>query len=204
MTSERMTVSEFDFTELNAIVKRRHETGDYGRARIEMSRDVSDGLLSLATVPTSRDLPDSLLGIPVYVDESLAPGAWRLVADDDGEADVYQERVRRILGGAFPNLDPILTGEVPIEPPWRIEAEREVHKWAAYVPVSTDQALEYRLITEDEARAQGWMPWTRPPVSWWRRFRLDLASRWFTVRLRVGRAVGNRIAGVNLSDYDHE
>lgn len=68
-----------------------------------------------------------------------------------------------------------------------------VHKSAMYVPISTELALDYGLITEEQARAQGWTPAPpAPPVPrapWWRRarwrpadWRERIALAWFVLR----------------------
>lgn len=78
------------------------------------------------------------------------------------------------------------------------EPELTVHKLAAYVPISTEVALEYGLITEEQARAQGWTP--APPVRLSRRTRLRWW--WSAQRERAGRRLGGWIAGVDLSERD--
>ncbi len=71
-----------------------------------------------------------------------------------------------------------------------------VKQLAAYIPVSTEQALDAGLLTEEQARAQGWTPYVPPPVPWHRRARW----RWQAWRERAGRKVGGWIAGVDLSE----
>lgn len=73
-----------------------------------------------------------------------------------------------------------------------------VHRATAYVPVSTELAVEYGLITEEQARAQGWTPApsvrlpSRLRLRWW----------WADMRERAGRRLGGWIAGVDLSERD--
>lgn len=73
-----------------------------------------------------------------------------------------------------------------------------VHRQSAYIPVSTELALDAGLITEEEARAQGWTP--PPPPT--RRDRLRW--RWQAWRERVGRKVGGWMAGVDLTEGDED
>ncbi len=75
-----------------------------------------------------------------------------------------------------------------------------VHKHAAYLQLSTFQLLDAGLITEDEARTQGWVPYVPPPVPWSRRLRW----RWQAWRERTGRKVGGWLAGVDLSERDED
>lgn len=79
---------------------------------------------------------------------------------------------------------------VPLAP------SRSVHKVPALVPVSYETALDLGLITEEQARAQGWVPTPMPSVSRWNRLRW----RWWAVRSRVGCKVGSWIAGVELCE----
>lgn len=71
-----------------------------------------------------------------------------------------------------------------------------VHKATAYVPISTEMAIEYGLISKEQARAQGWMPAPAIRIPWYRRLRWRIQA----VRERIGRRVGGWIAGVDLSE----
>lgn len=71
-----------------------------------------------------------------------------------------------------------------------------VHKAVGYVEISTEMALDCGLITEEQARAQGWTP--PPPIPWWVRLRW----RWSALRERAGRRIGGWIAGVDLTERD--
>lgn len=75
-----------------------------------------------------------------------------------------------------------------------------VTKSAAYLMLSVDQQLDAGLITEAEARAQGWTPYIPPPVPW----RSRLRRRWSAWRERAGRKIGGWLAGVDLSERDEE
>ena len=75
-----------------------------------------------------------------------------------------------------------------------------VKQHAAYLPVSTEQALDAGIITEEQARAQGWTPYVLPPISW----RSRLRFRWWEWRERTGRKVGGWIAGVDLTERDED
>lgn len=60
------------------------------------------------------------------------------------------------------------------------EPEFTVRKSASYLPISTEMALDAGLISEEEARAQGWAPppVVRAPLRWRIRYRLaDLRDR---------------------------
>jgi hypothetical protein len=86
-------------------------------------------------------------------------------------------------------------------PPSRIQnlPPITVRKATAYLPMSTELALDYGLITEEQARAQGWQGWPeRAKVSRWRRLRWRMTEK----RERLGRRVGGWIAGVDLSERD--
>lgn len=75
----------------------------------------------------------------------------------------------------------------------------EVRKMSAYLPISIELALDCGLITEEQARAQGWTPPPpRPPIPWRRRLRWQFQA-W---RERVGRRVGGWLAGVDLSEEE--
>lgn len=75
-----------------------------------------------------------------------------------------------------------------------------VTKSSAYLMLSVDQQLDAGLITEEQARAQGWTPYVPLPVPWHRRARW----RWQSWRERVGRRVGGWLAGVDLSERDED
>ena len=68
------------------------------------------------------------------------------------------------------------------------EPEITVHKYAAYIPVSVEMLMDAGLMTEDEARAQGWTPPPpRPPVPWSRRLRSRLQD--WRDRIKLARRV---------------
>jgi hypothetical protein len=69
------------------------------------------------------------------------------------------------------------------------EPEITVHKLSVYVPISIEMALDAGLMTEDEARAQGWTGWPPPPPRppWRRRVRGRLAE--WRDRLALARRV---------------
>jgi hypothetical protein len=72
-----------------------------------------------------------------------------------------------------------------------------VHKVSAIMPVSVEMLLDAGVITEEQAREQGWAP--PPPMPWRRKMRWRFQA-W---RERAGRRVGSWIAGVKLTDgYD--
>jgi hypothetical protein len=75
-----------------------------------------------------------------------------------------------------------------------------VTKSSAYLQLSVDQQLDAGLITEEQARAQGWTPYVPPPVPWSRRLRWRF-QEW---RERAGRKIGGWIAGVDLSERDED
>jgi len=81
-----------------------------------------------------------------------------------------------------------------------LEPTITVHKHAAYLMLSVDQQLDAGLITEEQARAQGWTPYVPPPVPWSRRLRW----RWQAWRERAGRKIGGWLAGVDLSERDED
>jgi hypothetical protein len=72
----------------------------------------------------------------------------------------------------------------------------EVRKLAAYAPMSVEMMLDYGMLSEDEARAQGWTP--PPPVPRLRRLRWRAREAVGGVRLKAGRRVGSLIAGQDL------
>lgn len=75
-----------------------------------------------------------------------------------------------------------------------------VTKSSAYLTLSVEQQLDAGLITEEQARAQGWTPYVPPPVPWHSRLRW----RWQAWRERTGRKLGGWIAGVDLSERDED
>lgn len=75
-----------------------------------------------------------------------------------------------------------------------------VKQHAGFISVSTEQALDAGLITEEQARAAGWTPYVPLPVPWHRRLRW----RWQSWRERAGRRVGGWIAGVDLTERDED
>jgi hypothetical protein len=75
-----------------------------------------------------------------------------------------------------------------------------VHKYSSYLMLSVDQQLDAGLITEEQARAQGWTPYVAPPVPLSRRLRW----RWQAWRERTGRKIGGWVAGVDLSGRDED
>lgn len=74
-------------------------------------------------------------------------------------------------------------------------------KHAAYVPMSTEMAMDAGLLTEEEARARGWTPAPAPPPIPWR---TRARWRWQSWRERAGRKVGRWIAGVDLSEREDD
>jgi hypothetical protein len=50
-------------------------------------------------------------------------------------------------------------------------------KHGAVIPMSIELAMDYGLITEEEARVRGWEPTVYPPTPWRRRLRYRL-WRW--------------------------
>lgn len=83
----------------------------------------------------------------------------------------------------------------PVDPP---KPSLTVKRHSAYIQMSTEQALDAGLITEEQARAQGWTPYVPPPIPWRSRIRW----RWQSWRERAGRKVGGWIAGVDLTEGD--
>lgn len=82
------TEYEPDFSEINAIVKRRYETGEYGSAHFRVGRWVLDEMRQHVPTPAPGTYPHSrlpgysigdLMGIPVLVDETMELGWWQLV-----------------------------------------------------------------------------------------------------------------------------
>jgi hypothetical protein len=72
--------------------------------------------------------------------------------------------------------------------------EFTVRKYPAYVPVSLEMALDCGLMTEAEARAQGWAPPPPPaPVPWRRRASWRVAELRERVALAWGVLAGGDI-----------
>lgn len=109
-----------------------------------------------------------------------------------------QDDVNRMLADAYAAFDAPMLGEAlgGAEPP----PTMTVHKYSAFVPMSVEQLLDAGLITETEARAQGWTPYVPLPVPWSRRLRW----RWQAFRERAGRKIGGWIAGEDLSERDED
>lgn len=106
----------------------------------------------------------------------------------------------RIFAEALDDLEAAQVGEVFGGPRAEPRPTITVAKWAAYLPLSVDQQLDAGVITEEQARAQGWTPYVPRPVPWRRR----LLWRWQAWRERVGRKLGGWIAGVDLSERDED
>lgn len=111
----------------------------------------------------------------------------------------FQHDLNRFLADANARLAEALG---PDAPPVHVEVDTtpllSVKQHAAYLPVSLELAVDMELITEEEARAQGWTP--PPPPS--RRDRLRW--RWQAWRERMGRRVGGWLAGVDLTERDED
>lgn len=77
------------------------------------------------------------------------------------------------------------------DPGYLARVYQYVHKLAAYVPMTPDEAMEWGLVAD-----------TRPPapavVRWWRRARLRVSDAIAQARLRVGAWV----AGVHPSEWE--
>lgn len=114
----------------------------------------------------------------------------------------FQDDITRMLADAYADLDSGVLGEAfggpKAEPQPTITVT--VTKSSAYLMLSVNQQLDAGLITEEQARAQGWTPYVLPPVSWRHRMRF----RWWEWRERVGRRVGGWLAGVDLSERDED
>lgn len=72
------------------IVRRRFETGEFGRAHFTVTPAMREHLLTLAPDPKPFAIPGTiglteLLGIPLVVDESLPDGTWQLRDNSTGE-----------------------------------------------------------------------------------------------------------------------
>lgn len=108
----------------------------------------------------------------------------------------FQDDINRMLA----NMEPPFLGEAfggpKADPPPTIT----VTKSTGYLLLSLEQQLDMGLITEEQAREQGWTPYVPPPVSWRRRLRW----RWQAWRERAGRKIGGWLAGVDLTERDED
>jgi hypothetical protein len=109
--------------------------------------------------------------------------------------DPLKAAIDRMFAKAFADLS-VNPPQAVATPPHTIT----VHKYSGYLQLSTDQLLDAGLITEDEARAQGWTRHVPPPTPWRSRVR----RRWQAWRERTGRKVGGWLAGVDLSETDED
>lgn len=107
-----------------------------------------------------------------------------------------RDDINRMLAEAEPSMLGEAFGGPPAEPQPTITVRRHT----AFLPMSVEQLLDAGLITEEQARAQGWTPYVPPPVPWRSRVRW----RWQAWRERAGRKVGGWIAGVDLSESDED
>lgn len=108
-----------DFSEINAIVKRRYETGEYGNAHFKVPVELLDEMRRhvKTSKPGSYPMPHlpgysigDLMGIPVLVDEDLPEGMWRLVDNSTG-AVVHEARYRPV-SQARPTTGGDLNGDI--------------------------------------------------------------------------------------------
>ena len=119
----------------------------------------------------------------------------------------FQDDINRMLGDGYEQLladanarlrpgtpDLIVDPALLISDAPHITVKRSI----GFLQVSTEQALDAGIITEEQARAQGWTP--PPPPS--RRARLRW--RWQSWRERTGRRVGGWLAGVDLSEREED
>jgi hypothetical protein len=77
-----------DWTELDAIVKRQYQTGDYSNAHLKVPKTLLDDMRTHRPPP----LPDwadrslgPIMGIRIVVDDALPDGEWRLVDNSTGD-----------------------------------------------------------------------------------------------------------------------
>jgi len=112
----------------------------------------------------------------------------------------FQDDLTRFLADANERLQPPVLGEAFGGPKVEPQPIITVAKASGYLMLSVDQQLDMGLITEEQARAQGWTPYVLPPVSW----RSRLRFRWWEWRERAGRRVGGWLAGVDLSERDED
>lgn len=75
-----------------------------------------------------------------------------------------------------------------------------VHTYSAHLPMSLEMAMDAGLLTEEQARAQGWTPFEPVKIPW----RTRLRWRWQSWRERAGRKVGTMIAGVDLTEREDD
>lgn len=61
---------------------------------------------------------------------------------------------------------------------WEGDDPPRVTKIGYTIPMSYDMAIEYGLMTEEEARAKGWTPFEYPPIPFWRRVRYRIRGWW--------------------------
>lgn len=112
----------------------------------------------------------------------------------------FHDDFKRMLDDAYADMAPPMLGEAfggpPADPPLTIT----VTKASGYLLLSLEQQVDMGLITEEQARAQGWTPYVPLPVPWHRRARW----RWQAWRERAGRRVGGWLAGVDLSERDED
>jgi hypothetical protein len=114
----------------------------------------------------------------------------------------FQDDITRMLAEGYERMQrdtmPVLLGEAFGGPKAEPQPTITAHRVSAFLPMSTEQLLDAGLITEEQARAQGWTPYVPPPVPWHRRARW----RWQSWRERAGRKAGGWIAGVDLTERD--
>jgi len=112
----------------------------------------------------------------------------------------FADDLNRLLAQGYADLESGTLGEAFGGP--RVEPQPTItmRHHAAYLPLSMEQQLDAGLITEEQARAQGWTPYVPPPVPW----RSRLRWRWQAWRERTGRRLGGWIAGVDLSERDED
>jgi hypothetical protein len=141
-----------------------------------------------ALVPGLREYLDRAIGEPYRFDPP------------EGS---FADEVGRLLSGAHDALFDAAMGASGADPAltratadWGASEPLTVKKLAAYLPVSTEMAIDAGLLTEEEARARGWTPVPVARVPWWRRLRY----RWSGLRNRLGTRLGSFIAGVGLDE----
>lgn len=120
----------------------------------------------------------------------------------------FQDDISRLLAEGNERLEQ--AARDASGPGLTVESLREVHatlpptltvtKSSGYLLLSLEQQVDMGLITEEQARSQGWTPYVPPPVPWHRRARW----RWQEWRERAGRKVGGWIAGVDLSEREED
>src|SRR5258706_442748 len=105
-----------------------------------------------------------------------------------------------MVAGAYAEFDAPVLGEAFGGPRVEPQPTITVTKSSGYLMLSVDQQFDAGMITEEEARAQGWTPYVPPPMPWRSRIRW----RWSAWRERAGRKIGGWIAGVDLSERDED